>query len=64
VRHAGQPAQEIWTGRLQDLDQDRIDMSTIVLVGGPRTVLANGALVDRRGYGEKYGFGGGQGGRP
>jgi len=64
VRHAGQPAQEIWTGRLQDLDQDRIDMSTIVLVGGPRTVLAKGALVDRRGYGEKYGFGEGQGGRP
>ena len=56
VRHAGQPAQEIWTGALKDLDQDRIDMSTLLLVGGPRTRLEHGVLFERRGYGEKYGF--------
>ena len=61
VRHAGRDGETVWTGPLGGLDQDGVDMSSLVLIGGPRTVLAHGTLYERRGYGEKYGFGKGYG---
>ena len=54
VRDAGRPEESKWTGRLADFPADEADMSTLVLVGGPRTVLRGGAMYEARGYVEKY----------
>lgn len=54
VRHAGRPEEERWTGRLADFPRARVDMSTLVLLGGPRTCLHGETLYEARGYGDKY----------
>ena len=54
VRDAGRPEESKWMGRLADFPADEVDMSTLVLVGGPRTVLRGGAMYEARGYVEKY----------
>jgi precorrin-3B C17-methyltransferase len=52
VRHAGREGQEIWIGALGDLPADRVDMSTIVFMGGADTAILDRRLVTRRGYEE------------
>ncbi|MDO5537822.1 MAG: precorrin-4 C(11)-methyltransferase [Desulfovibrionaceae bacterium] len=55
VRNAGQPAEERWVGRLGDLEEARVDMQCLLLVGGPRTRHEDGWLYEARGYADKYG---------
>ena len=54
VRHAGRPEQEGWVGHLKDLPEDRVDMSTLLIIGGKRTQYADGYLFEARGYADKY----------
>lgn len=54
VRHAGRPEEWRWVGRLADLPEEQVDMSSLVIIGGPRTRYDNGALYEARGYAEKY----------
>ena len=54
ARRRGRPEESKWMGRLADFPADEVDMSTLVLVGGPRTVLRGGAMYEARGYVEKY----------
>lgn len=54
VRHAGRPEEHKWIGPIAEFPLDEVDMSTLVLIGGPRTVLESGILYEARGYVEKY----------
>lgn len=54
VRNAGRPQEEKWIGRLAEFPADEVDMSTVLVIGGPRTRWVNGVLYEARGYGEKY----------
>lgn len=54
VRDAGRPGERKWIGPLADFPAEDVDMSTLVIIGGPRTILRNGALYEARGYVEKY----------
>lgn len=54
VRHAGRPEESKWTGPLAMFPVDEVDMSTLVIIGGPRTVLDGETLYEARGYVEKY----------
>lgn len=54
VRHAGRPEQSVWVGHLKDLPEDRVDMSTLLIIGGRRTQYADGYLFETRGYADKY----------
>ena len=54
VKNAGREDEAKWTGRLADIPADDIDMSTLLIVGGPRTCLADGILYEARGYMDKY----------
>ena len=55
VRHAGRPQEERWIGTLGTLPLEQIDMSSLLLIGGSRTVRDGDVLFERRGYAEKYG---------
>ena len=54
VRHAGRPDEHKWIGQLGAFPGDEVDMSTLVLIGGPRTVFDGEALFEARGYADKY----------
>ena len=54
VRHAGRPEQSVWVGHLKDLPEDRVDMSTLLIIGGRRTQYVDGYLFETRGYADKY----------
>ncbi|WP_290565446.1 precorrin-4 C(11)-methyltransferase [Akkermansia sp.] len=56
VKHAGRPAQQKWVGTLAEFPLEDVDMSTLVLLGGPRTIRDGGVLFERRGYADKYGI--------
>ena len=49
VRHAGRPQEAKWIGRLDDFPADEVDMSTLVIIGGPRTITDAGAMYEARG---------------
>ncbi len=54
VKNAGREDEEVWTGKLCDFPADEVDMSTLIIIGGPRTCLAGDVLYEARGYMEKY----------
>lgn len=54
VRHAGRPQEVKWIGKLADFPADEVDMSTLVIIGGPRTTTDAGVMYEARGYVEKY----------
>lgn len=56
VKHAGRPAQQKWVGTLDEFPLEDVDMSTLVLLGGPRTIRDGDVLFERRGYADKYGI--------
>lgn len=58
VRHAGRPEAERWIGRLADFPAERADMSSLIVIGGPKTRLVDGVLYEPRGYADKYDIGG------
>lgn len=56
VKHAGRPTQQKWVGTLAEFPLEDVDMSTLVLLGGPRTIRDGDVLFERRGYADKYGI--------
>ena len=54
VKNAGRPQETKWTGKLSELPVADVDMSTLVIIGGPRTRFDAGVLYETRGYVEKY----------
>lgn len=50
VRNAGRPGEQRWIGELAKFPRERVDMSTLIVVGGPRTVLDGGLMFEERGY--------------
>lgn len=54
VKNAGRPQESKWTGKLAEFPVDDVDMSTLLIIGGPRTHLDSGVLYEARGYVEKY----------
>ncbi len=54
VKNAGRQDEEVWTGKLCDFPAEEVDMSTLIIIGGPRTCLAGSVLYEARGYMEKY----------
>mgnify|MGYP002088106978 FL=1 len=41
-------------GKLSEFPAAEVDMSTLIIIGGPRTRLDSGVLYEPRGYVEKY----------
>lgn len=54
VRHAGRPQEEKWIGTLAELPETQVDMSSLLLIGGARTVREGDVLFEKRGYADKY----------
>lgn len=54
VRHAGRPQEEKWVGTLADFPEDRVDMSSLIVIGSHRTRLNGETLYEARGYEDKY----------
>ncbi|MCL2887673.1 MAG: precorrin-4 C(11)-methyltransferase, partial [Betaproteobacteria bacterium] len=54
VKNAGRPQETRWIGKLGQFPAAEVDMSTLVIIGGPRTRLDTGVLYEARGYVEKY----------
>jgi precorrin-3B C17-methyltransferase len=54
VRRAYREGQEIRTARLGDFDVEKVDMTTIVLVGNSQTRIAGDRMITPRGYFTKY----------
>ena len=54
VKNAGREQETKWTGKLSEFPAAEVDMSTLIIIGGPRTRLDSGVLYEPRGYVEKY----------
>ena len=54
VKNAGRPQEMKWIGKLCEFPATEVDMSTLVIIGGPRTRYESGVLYEARGYVEKY----------
>ena len=54
VKNAGRPQESKWIGILADFPANDVDMSTLVVIGGPHTLLDDGVLYEARGYMKKY----------
>lgn len=50
VREAGRPGEQKWIGELKNMPRERVDMSTLLVVGGARTRIRHGVLYEERGY--------------
>ena len=55
VKNAGRETEKKWIGSLADLPFDKIDMSTLLIIGGRRTQFDGTYLFEARGYMDKYG---------
>lgn len=55
VKNAGRETETKWIGTLQELPFDEIDMSTLLIIGGERTLFDGKYLYEARGYMDKYG---------
>lgn len=54
VKNAGRPQETKWIGKLSAFPTDTVDMSTLIIIGGPRSRFDSGAFYESRGYIEKY----------
>ncbi len=54
VRHAGRPNEEKWIGKLEDFPEEKVDMSSLVILGNARTRFDGENLYEIRGYADKY----------
>ena len=54
VKNAGREQETKWLGKLSEFPAAEVDMSTLIIIGGPRTRLDSGVLYEPRGYVEKY----------
>jgi len=62
VRNAYRPEEEVHFTTLGALADEPIDMWCVVIIGSSRTEMLGGRLVTRRGYAERYGVDGSDGG--
>ncbi|WP_418447405.1 precorrin-4 C(11)-methyltransferase [Bilophila wadsworthia] len=53
-KNAGREQETKWVGKLSEFPAAEVDMSTLIIIGGPRTRLDSGVLYEPRGYVEKY----------
>lgn len=59
VKNAGREQETKWAGKLSEFPAAEVDMSTLIIIGGPRTRLDSGVLYEpARLCGEVYGIGG------
>ncbi len=56
VTHAGRDGESVWTGSLADLPIEKINMSSVVLIGGEEARLIGRWMVEPRGYKKKAAF--------
>ena len=54
VKNAGREQETKWLGKLSEFPAAEVDMSTLIIIGGPRPRLDSGVLYEPRGYVEKY----------
>ena len=54
VKNAGREQETKWLGKLSEFPAAEVDMSTLIIIGGPRTRLDSGVLYEPRGDVEKY----------
>lgn len=54
VRHARRPQETKWIDRLNGFPADEVDMSTLIIIDGPRAITNTGAMYEAWGYIEKY----------
>jgi precorrin-3B C17-methyltransferase len=57
VRNAMREGQEVSLTTLGEMDESRVDMFTILVVGNSQTRFLGGRMVTPRGYQKKYGVG-------
>ena len=50
VRHATRKDEEVWIGPASELPFERLDMSTVVVIGNSQTVMRGNKMVTLRGY--------------
>jgi cobalt-precorrin 5A hydrolase/precorrin-3B C17-methyltransferase len=55
VRHAGRTGESRWVGSLKALPVARVDMFTVVFIGGEGAEIQDGRLLTRRGYATRGG---------
>ena len=55
VKHAGRDTEQKWIGKIAQFPQDDVDMSTLIIIGGERTLYDGDFLYEARGYADKYG---------
>lgn len=55
VRHAGRKDESRWVGPLKTLPVARVDMFTVVFIGGEGAEIQDGRLLTRRGYATRGG---------
>lgn len=56
VKHASREDQESFFYTLETMDFEKVDMSSIVIVGNASTYLKNGRMITKRGYENKENF--------
>ena len=55
VKNAGRDTEKKWVGKIAEFPQEEVDMSTLLIIGGERTLFDGDFLYEARGYAEKYG---------
>ena len=50
VRNAGREDEEHWITTLGELDDSRVDMFCMVIIGNTQTYVSNGRMITPRGY--------------
>lgn len=50
VRNSGRPNTEVWIEKLGEIDYEKVDMMTVVIVGNSNTYMKDGKMVTPRGY--------------
>ncbi|MCP4181075.1 MAG: precorrin-3B C(17)-methyltransferase [bacterium] len=55
VRHASREEESVSVCKISEFPFEKIDMSTVVIIGNDKTVYRNDKLYTLRGYGDKYG---------
>ena len=58
VKNAGREQETKWVGKLSEFPAAEVDMSTLIIIGGPRTALIPASCTSARLCGEVYGIGG------
>lgn len=55
VKNAGRDTETKWIGKISEFPQEEVDMSTLLIIGGERTLYDGDFLYEARGYADKYG---------